>query len=1288
LNVEIRRAAQEVLGYLNFSSGASDPKVLRNLNRLFAELGDDAGGGEPTWKRLGHFLSKEIESLEGSSPAFENVAQAREVLRLVFEKTLPGYREFHRDLLFHQSDEALFGPLFLGRMMEVVLQQGAPWEEDARIVPAAIAALNDFVGYRPVPVLNSAAKIETYPHERVRPIPLYVEGVGCAPGPYAPILERALALLRQTDPALLREAGFDLECVREICLDPRAYDFDHPANKRPNYHFGEWDARQIDNRGHYHRFVLRQVTLDALLARVEETPEHREERTFEAGAVLAGVILMASGMSGGGPGALDSSVTLGNLVPRIAAFRDAFYEAVLAKMIGEHARHLREEAARLRQPFGGARQHLNYYLARRRAEQLQHVHLARLFARMGYGDAARRQAQLVAVPAARFKTEIATRLSLGGSLLARGQIEPACRHREEVDDLLQRAIQCGAIVDPWNILGFQANFPLFQALENAIHDQRVDELIDLMAEIFGLDARLQCQAAILRRDELRQRISRRHKELAQWWDQFASGEVSGIQHVSGADSWRSATAVADVLAEATGSGQASSQIAFWRKHVGQLQSPKAYALVVSALLDRAELAPAMALLMQWLSEHDRIPLEQPPYSFHELALRWMSQVIGNDQPAADRWALVRRFFDFAEANAEGYWQAPRLQEDAPAATPPADPDEDTFQAAYEGVTYRDSTADGLESSLLESGPSATELELEDEARQITQHLGFLLTIARLWKLLAVGGGLKDLGAEQIAAVTAWRRHARRLERDLSALLVAIQSRPIPLPSGSQESLIEFDRRRLGQQVLLERVVAAIVVCADAARHLGALAPCTEAEEALDEWEKLDIDILAALRAGDKVRVRDRLADLRQRLEEVPLLYRPLASGGDAGQVVKVQKLQHLLADLTRTLPRLGLLSDACDVLVLGQKMELSHPAGAGAISEFDRLFQTAFTALVQSIVDASANWTSGASPTEDRDAALIGCLEPLTEKLLERWILHSRALRLSVLEKVMDEKDWRKFVDFIQRFGRDCFTQSFFHVGNLRAILHQGVDAWLRQLEEREDPDRHFALLDALDRSIPRKEAIAHLEVVIEAVLEHYGEYKDYNGITTQSDRGEMLYVLFDFLRLKVRYDRVAWNLRPVFFAHEVLVRAGRMRAADAWERTFRARTQEAADWHQKRLAELVRKYGLKLPSVTDRIEERFLRPLAIDRARALIQPAMDEARQGKPGTSFALLEHQIGRFTDEPGGAGWEAPPWLAALEREVEEAENRRGWEDFRRLQIPQAPLTYEQIAEQLDPWQPDEP
>ena len=53
---------------------------------------------------------------------------------------------------------------------------------------------------------------------------------------------------------------------------------------------------------------------------------------------------------------------------------------------------------------------------------------------------------------------------------------PACWRRSS--DLLHRAIECGALVDPWNILGFGGQYSLFPAAENSVYDHRVDELID------------------------------------------------------------------------------------------------------------------------------------------------------------------------------------------------------------------------------------------------------------------------------------------------------------------------------------------------------------------------------------------------------------------------------------------------------------------------------------------------------------------------------------------------------------------------------------------------------------------------------------------------------------------------------------------------------------------------------------------------------------------------------------------------------------------------------------------
>src|SRR6185295_17315196 len=104
---------------------------------------------------------------------------------------------------------------------------------------------------------------EPYDHERVRPVPLYIAGAGVACGKYHELVSATLQILAATDPDVLRLAYFDPELLDELAFDPRAYDFNHPVNKRPNYHFGLWDPHIIDQRGYYRRFVLQQTLLEA-----------------------------------------------------------------------------------------------------------------------------------------------------------------------------------------------------------------------------------------------------------------------------------------------------------------------------------------------------------------------------------------------------------------------------------------------------------------------------------------------------------------------------------------------------------------------------------------------------------------------------------------------------------------------------------------------------------------------------------------------------------------------------------------------------------------------------------------------------------------------------------------------------------------------------------------------------------------------------------------------------------------------------------------------------------------
>ena len=330
-----------------------------------------------------------------------------------------------------------------------------------------------------------------------------------------------------------------------------------------------------------------------------------------------------------------------------------------------------------------------------------------------------------------------------------------------------------------------------------------------------------------------------------------------------------------------------------------------------------------------------------------------------------------------------------------------------------------------------------------------------------------------------------------------------------------------------------------------------------------------------------------------------------------------------------------------------------------------------------------------ALPISDAEADLMNCLQQMVERLMVLWLAHSRNIRISVLESVAGERHWRALCAFIERYGHDLFTQQFMNYGNIRAILHQGVDVYLDSLCEQPDAADEFRLVAELGAAVPRDEAVRHLEVILEAVAENYSGYVDYNSTTTQSDRVELLYTLLDFLRLEASYDRVAWNLKPVVIAHDVLVRSECDKAARMWREAVGRRSAAVAEAHLERLDELSRKYGMRLPSVADRLGERFVRPLAVDRLCALVAPAMAELREEASGKSFALLEKLVAEFTAEPSGVGFEVPAWLDALESEVQRTRFPESEEDESpepATEIPQAQLSRQEIDEQMDTWLPE--
>jgi hypothetical protein len=364
-------------------------------------------------------------------------------------------------------------------------------------------------------------------------------------------------------------------------------------------------------------------------------------------------------------------------------------------------------------------------------------------------------------------------------------------------------------------------------------------------------------------------------------------------------------------------------------------------------------------------------------------------------------------------------------------------------------------------------------------------------------------------------------------------------------------------------------------------------------------------------------------------------------------------------------------------------MEQAQPTRGRGVTEFNHFFQAAYQAVIESVVDAAAGWP----PEQQADARLVDVLERLTAPFLSLWIEHSRTLQLSVLESLTGESEWRALVAFVQRYGADLFHARFLTLANLRGILHRGVGPYLDYLRDNPDPLRPVRLMDDLGRTLRREDAVRRLEVVLQAVVENYEEYKDYNTTTTQSDYGENLHVLLEFLRLKVAYERHAWQFRPLVLAHEVLARRGRAAAAVLWEQSLTQFTRDLARQHLENLAKLERLRGVRLSTVSDRLHERFVKPLALDRLCALIEPAMVEARKGADRPSFGRLQGELREYTATPFGVGLDVPYWLRRLEMEVHRVQATHTSigalaEGF--FRVPRRPLSYEELQRQLRGWE----
>jgi hypothetical protein len=136
-------------------------------------------------------------------------------------------------------------------------------------------------------------------------------------------------------------------------------------------------------------------------------------------------------------------------------------------------------------------------------------------------------------------------------------------------------------------------------------------------------------------------------------------------------------------------------------------------------------------------------------------------------------------------------------------------------------------------------------------------------------------------------------------------------------------------------------------------------------------------------------------------------------------------------------------------------------------------------------------------------------------------------------------------------------------------------------------------------------------------------------------------------------------------------------------------RFEDEADKFLRRFNELRTEYAMNMPTVAERLAERFVQPMTIDRLRALVEPAVRERGEGEASTYFSLLEQEANVLARECGGVGLDVPPWLIALEEEViraRRADFDRDEEELLADVIPQVRLSFEQLETLLRHWTRD--
>jgi hypothetical protein len=717
-------------------------------------------------------------------------------------------------------------------------------------------------------------------------------------------------------------------------------------------------------------------------------------------------------------------------------------------------------------------------LADRRARQVGSVTLASVLARLGRIDAAERLVGFVPAASARMLARITSRIVIAQGMCRRGDknsLQKAVEILSEAKNLLMRGIHCGALVDPWNILGFAGQFPLHEPGGEALPDSRVDDLIGSVGNLLECACLTWQRSCLESNENIAKKASGLVEELASWWDQYATTSVGGIPHLSGIEMVQSAREVVTVLEERRTTAPVPLPPTFWRDAVADFSSARTHAAAADALLQEKDFDAAMGLLVHWITLLEGDEIDHSGNSWLVAAHRWLRSALTDLSDSG--CSRVRRFLELVEANTAGLTemidiaasgQEPRSRDESGAALSDETDDDqigtdESVASAYESMVWQDSTDDGTDGGMLDvdlpAGASNPVVAVEEAADFLTGVIVmFRQTIVT--GCLDAAAGRIETSAVEIDSLRGWRQTLRRLRQAMVRAAMHIISRDQQQPPGM--TVTEFDRLRWQRDIAAERLVEAALQTGEtiwmlSARIAIAQGAVRKTNHSDDEANRFPSKImpkpavgklLAAVFVDDQPIIHQQMERIRHHLRGKTVLYVPLARGGRADRVFAARMRERLLERLVAVLPRRGLVEETIGLVRLAKKLESRRPPGAASVSEFDRVFESATTALVGRIV-ASAP-IAGPSEAEPSSVVttqrILDGLAILIPKLLETWTTHARQLRLSVLERVRDDKSFQFVKEFIKHYGDGLFTQHLLTPSSLRSILRGGVRPYLERL--------------------------------------------------------------------------------------------------------------------------------------------------------------------------------------------------------------------------------------------------